>query len=256
MTQKDRRILLILELIKERPEYSGIIIPENEQKQKKLLRSLFNTREPNPVSDKFIELQNAYLLEEVRQRGIKTLSDLTPVRKGIYLWQGDITTLKIDSIVNAANKSLLGCFIPCHYCVDNIIHSISGVQLRLACNKIMAEQGYDEPPGKAKITPAFNLPCRYVIHTVGPIVSGKLTEKHCTQLAECYKSCLKLASENQLESIAFCCISTGEFHFPQKKAAEIAIQTVTNFVKTNNRIKVIFNVFKQKDYDIYKQILG
>ena len=256
MTQTDRRIILIKELIKEHPEYLDIVIPQNEPEQKKLLRSLFNIRRPKPVSNKFLELQNAYLQAEVRQKGITSLSDLTPIKKGIYLWQGDITTLKTDAIVNAANSGLLGCFIPCHSCIDNIIHSISGVQLRLECNKIMTEQGYDEPTGRAKITPAYNLPCSYILHTVGPFVSGQVTKTHCIQLAECYKSCLKLALEYHLKSIAFCCISTGEFHFPNKIAAEIAIQTVTDFLKTNSQIKVIFNVFKQKDYDIYKQLLG
>ena len=140
---------------------------------------------------------------------------------------------------------------------DNIIHSVSGIQLRLACDKIMKEQGYDEPTGKAKITPAYNLPCKYVLHTVGPIVSGRLTETHCTQLASCYRSCLELAAENGLKSIAFCCISTGEFHFPQKKAAEIAVRTVTDYLHTNTHIeKVVFNVFKQEDQIIYRQILG
>lgn len=170
---------------------------------------------------------------------------------------GDITTLKIDAIVNAANSALRGCFVPCHSCVDNVIHSASGIQLRLACDELMREQGYEEPTGSAKITPAYNLPCQYVLHTVGPVVSGPLTEKHCRQLADCYKSCLKLASENQLRSVAFCCISTGEFHFPQKEAAEIAVKTVSDYLQTDTQIeKVIFNVFKQEDYHIYKRLLG
>ena len=175
----------------------------------------------------------------------------------LVLWRGDITTLKIDAIVNAANSALRGCFVPCHSCVDNIIHSISGIQLRLACDKIMNEQGYEEPTGRAKITPAYNLPCNFVLHTVGPIVSGRLTETHCRQLADCYRSCLKLAVDQGLKGIAFCCISTGEFRFPQKKAAEIAVQTVIEFLQTDQQIeRVVFNVYKQQDYDIYKKILG
>ena len=146
--------------------------------------------------------------------------------------------------------------MPCHSCVDNIIYSVSGIQLRLACDELMKAQGYDEPTGKAKITPAFNLPCRYVLHTVGPIVHGQLTQQHCKQLSDCYWSCMELAVSNGLKSIAFCCISTGEFHFPQKKAAKIAVQTVSDFLQTKPQIeKVIFNVFKQEDFDIYKAIL-
>ena len=150
-----------------------------------------------------------------------------------------------------------GCFIPCHSCVDNIIHSVSGVQLRMACHKLMTEQGHAEPTGTAKITPAFNLPCKYVLHTVGPIVSGPLTETHCRQLAGCYQSCLELAASSQLKSLAFCCISTGEFHFPQQKAAEIAVNTVTRFLQNDTSIeRVVFNVFKQTDYEIYRTLLG
>lgn len=172
------------------------------------------------------------------------------------MWRGDITTLKIDAIVNAANSALRGCFVPCHSCIDNIIHTYAGVQLRLDCDTIMNEQGYEEPTGQAKITPAYNLPSRYVIHTVGPIVSGKLTKKHCRQLADCYCSCLGLAAENGLKSIAFCCISTGEFHFPQQKAAEIAVKTVREYLKQDTSIeRVVFNVFKPEDQEIYREIL-
>lgn len=204
-------------------------------------------------------MQDEYLSEEVKKKGITDSNTLpvSPINNRLVLWRGDITALKIDAIVNAANSALRGCFVPCHSCVDNIIHSVSGIRLRLACDELMTEQGYDEPTGKAKITPAFNLPCKYVLHTVGPIVSGILTKKHCEQLADCYKSCLKLAADNGLKSIAFCCISTGEFHFLQKKAAEIAVQTVTDFLQTDKRLeRVVFIVFKQEDYDIYKRLLG
>lgn len=258
MKQSQKRIYLIKELLSELPQYRNMEIPDNAQEQKRLLRSLMNIRSPRPIGNEFLKVQDEYLSEEVREKGIVDCGTLpvSPVNNRLVLWRGDITTLKADAIVNAANSALRGCFVPCHSCVDNIIHSVSGIQLRLACDELMTEQGYDEPTGKAKITPAFNLPCRYVLHTVGPIVSGVLTEKHCGQLADCYKSCLELAVDKGLKSVAFCCISTGEFHFPQKKAADIAVQTVTDFLRTDTRIeKVIFNVFKQEDYDIYKGIL-
>lgn len=258
MTHEEKRLYLIKELLSELPQYRNMEIPENTEEQKRLLRSLMNIRSPRPIGEEFLKVQDEYLSAEVKEKGI-TDSDTLPVSPAhsrLILWRGDITTLKVDAIVNAANSALRGCFVPCHSCVDNIIHSVSGIQLRLACDKLMTEQGYDEPTGKAKITPGFNLPCRYVLHTVGPIVHGPLTERHCRELADCYRSCMELAADNGLKSIAFCCISTGEFHFPQEKAAEIAVQTVTEHLRTDARIeKVIFNVFKQEDYEIYKTIL-
>lgn len=259
MTHKENREFLIKELLAELPQYREMQIPTDENEQKRLLRSLMNIRSPRPISDSFLALQDEYLSEEVAEKGItdSTLLPVSPLDNRLVLWRGDITTLKIDAIVNAANSALRGCFVPCHSCVDNIIHSVSGIQLRLTCDKIMNEQGYDEPTGRAKITPAYNLPCRYVLHTVGPIVSGLPTQTHKRQLADCYRSCLQLAADKGLKSIAFCCISTGEFHFPNDKAAEIAVQTVTEFLQTDTQIeKVVFNVFKQEDYDIYKRILG
>lgn len=258
MTHGEKRIYLIKELLSEIPQYRDLEIPDNVQEQKRLLRSLMNIRPPRPIGTEFLMVQDEYLGEEVAEKGI-TDSDTLPVSsvdKRLVLWRGDITTLKIDAIVNAANSALRGCFVPCHSCVDNIIHSVSGIQLRLTCDEMMKKQGYEEPTGRAKITPAFNLPCRYVLHTVGPIVSGALTKKHCAELADCYRSCLELASERGLKRIAFCCISTGEFHFPQKKAAEIAVRTVMDFLRGDAQIeKVVFNVFKQEDYDIYKEII-
>lgn len=259
MNHREKCEFLIKELLAEWHPDEAITIPTDENEQKRLLRSLMNIRPPRPISDRFLALQDEYLKEAVIAKGI-TDSDLLPVASinpRLVLWRGDITTLKIDAIVNAANSALRGCFIPCHSCVDNIIHSISGIQLRLACDKIMNEQGYDEPTGSAKITPAFNLPCRYVIHTVGPIISDQLNDIHRSQLASCYRSCLQLADDNGLKSIAFCCISTGEFHFPRKEAAEIAVQTVSDFLQTNTQIeKVVFNVFQPEDDNIYKGILG
>lgn len=259
MDQNERRQLLIRDLLNEDVRYRDMEIPKGEEDQKQLLRGLMNVRMPHPVSESFLQIQDEYLREEVAEKGIVDSSTLPVTQKDsrIVLWRGDITTLKVDAIVNAANSALRGCFAPCHSCIDNIIHSLSGVQLRLECDRIMRAQGHEEPTGSAKITPAYNLPCRFVIHTVGPIVSGILTQKHCRQLADCYRSCLELAAEEGLTSIAFCCISTGEFHFPQKKAAEIAVKTVTGFLNEDERIeRVIFNVFKQEDHEIYRKLLG
>lgn len=259
MTQTQRLEFMINYLLNESGQSDAVPVPDGDAERKRLLRSLMNIRPPRLIDIEFLRVQDAYLTEEVREKGITDSDTLpvSPVDNRLVLWRGDITTLKTDAIVNAANRTLRGCFIPCHSCVDNIIHSVSGIQLRLACDKLMTEQGHDEPTGKAKLTPAFNLPCRYVLHTVGPIVHGQLTEQHCRQLADCYESCMEqLAAKHGLKSIAFCCISTGEFHFPQKKAAEIAVQTVTAYLQKDTQIeKVIFNVFKQEDFDLYRAIL-
>lgn len=257
MTQAEKREYLISELLKESPEYAQMKIPTDEYEQKKLLRSLFNIRAPLPVSDEFIAVQDEYLREETRQKGVTDLNGLKPVEPDIYLWQGDITTLACDAIVNAANSEMLGCFCPCHGCIDNAIHTFAGVQLRLKCAEIMKNQGHREETGKAKITPAYNLPCKYVLHTVGPIISGVPARRDCELLASCYRSCLELAEQSGVKSIAFCCISTGEFRFPNGKAAEIAIETAKSFKQeTNSKIKVIFNVFKDMDFKIYRKLLG
>lgn len=257
MTQSERRLYLITELKKENRQYAELPVPSDTAEQKHLLRALFNVRMPKAASDEFLKIQDEYLREETFQKGVTDFATLTPIRPGVYLWQGDITTLKCDAIVNAANSALLGCFCPNHWCIDNAIHTFAGVQLRLACAELMAKQRHDEPTGQSKITPAFNLPCRYVLHTVGPIVGGRLTEKDCKLLRSCYRSCLKVADGNNLKSIAFCCISTGEFHFPNERAAEIAIQAVKDYKKeTKSGIKVIFDVWKNKDYEIYTRLLG
>lgn len=257
MTQAEKREYLITELLKERPEYADIFIPKDETEQKKLLRVLFNVRLPLPIGDYFLRVQDEYLQSEIAQKGITSIDDLDPIKPDIYLWQGDITTLKCDAIVNAANSQMLGCFCPNHGCIDNAIHTFSGVRLRLKCAEIMQKQGKNEETGKTKITPAYNLPCKYILHTVGPIVTGKLTAGDCELLRSCYRSCLTLADEYKLNSVAFCCISTGEFHFPNDKAAKIAIETVSEYKRlTNSKIKVIFNVFKNSDYEIYREYLG
>lgn len=212
---------------------------------------------PKPVNPEFLKVQDEYLQTVTAEKGITDIEDLTPLQEGIYLWQGDITTLRCDAIVNAANSQMLGCFCPCHGCIDNAIHTFSGVQLRMACADLMGKQGYEEPTGSAKITLAYNLPCRYVLHTVGPIIQGRLTKKDEELLASCYRSCMELAEKNHVKSIAFCCISTGEFHFPNKRAAQIAVETVKeNKRHTNSKMKVIFNVFKEIDWRIYRELLG
>lgn len=257
MTQNEKQVFLISKLLQENKEYAKFGMPQDDGGQKKLLRSLMNVREPSPISDEFLKVQDEYLKEELSKKGIVHISDLTPIEKDIYIWRGDITTLECDAIVNAANSGMTGCYGPCHMCIDNCIHTFSGIQLRNYCNDLMIEQGYPEPTGKAKITPAYNLPCKYVIHTVGPIVEGSLSQRHCDLLESCYKSCLKIAEENEVASIAFCCISTGVFHFPNEKAAQIALQTVRDYKqKTKSKIEVIFNVFSESDEQIYRKLFS
>ena len=256
MNQNERRIFLIQELLKENKRYEDMEIPQDFEEQRALLRALMNVRIAKNVDDEFIKVQDEYLKEEIKRKGIVDIDDLKPIKDGIYLWQGDITTLRCDAIVNAANSGMTGCYVPNHRCIDNCIHSFAGVQLRLECDEIMTKQGYGEPTGQAKITKSYNLPCKYIIHTVGPIINGKLTSEDCDLLESCYKSCLELAVKNNLESIAFCCISTGEFHFPNDKAAQIAVKTVEEFMKKETSLKkVIFNVFKDMDKEIYRKLL-
>lgn len=256
MTQESRRLYLIQALMKERAADAEIMIPEGEPQQKALLRSLFNQRMPAPAAKEFLEIQDAYLQEETARKGITDLSALKPLRNQIYLWRGDITALRCEVIVNAANAQLLGCFCPNHNCIDNQIHTFSGVQLRLACAGLMLRQGHAEKTGGAKLTPAFNLPCRYVLHTVGPMIRGRVTREDEKMLASCYRSCLALAAQNDIKSIAFCCISTGEYNFPHHLAATIAVNTVREYLRQKQSgIKVIFNVFKEIDDEIYKKLL-
>ena len=256
MNQNERRIFLIQELLKENKRYEDMEIPQDFEEQRELLRALMNVRIAKNVDDEFIKVQDEYLKEEIKRKGIVDIDDLKPIKDGIYLWQGDITTLRCDAIVNAANSGMTGCYVPNHRCIDNCIHSFAGVQLRLECDEIMTKQGYSEPTGQAKITNSYNLPCKYIIHTVGPIINGKLTSEDCDLLESCYKSCLELVVKNNLDSIAFCCISTGEFHFPNDKAAQIAVKTVEEFMKKETSLKkVIFNVFKDMDKEIYRKLL-
>ena len=257
MNQSERRMYLIKELLKEQPGYRDMEIPANADAQRRLLRSLMNVRMAAPVDDGFLQIQDAYLQEENRKKGFVTLADMEELQEDIYFWRGDITRLAVGAIVNAANSGMTGCYQPCHNCIDNCIHTYAGMQLRSFCSEMMVEQGYAEPTGQAKITLAYNMPCQYVIYTVGPIVQGKLTQKDQDLLRSCYQSCLDLAEEKGIESIAFCCISTGVFCFPNARAAEIAVETVKEHkAQTGSDIKVVFNVFKEEDEGIYRRLLG
>ena len=235
-----------------------IEIPENIEDKKKLFRSLCNIRPPNPISDDFLKIQDSYLTKE--NNIIIDSENILPInpKSKITLWQGDITQLKVDAIVNACNNQLLGCFIPLHNCIDNQIHSAAGIQLRLDCNEIMKKQGHPERNGDAKITPAYNLPSKYVIHTVGPQITSKVHKQDIIDLENCYISSLERCEEYNMKSIAFPCISTGVYSFPEVEAAKIATKTVEKYLNenTNTKIeKVIFNVFSNKSKEIYTNIL-
>ena len=244
---------MIQRLVDEKAQYRDLGIPDDEMEQKKLLRALMNVRPPRPVGADFLAVQDEYLREETAAKGITDIADLTPIEPGIYLWRGDITALRCGAIVNAANSGMTGCYIPGHNCIDNCIHTFAGVQLRLDCGSLMRAQGHPEPTGTAKLTAAYNLPCRYVLHTVGPIVEGAVTAEDERLLAACYRSCLDLARAHAIESVAFCCISTGVFRFPKDRAARIAVDTVR---RQRGEIEVIFNVHSQENYDIYRRLLG
>ena len=231
-------------------------LPATRAEKDWLFRALRNIWEPRELPEAYWALQDQYLREILAEKGVTRLSDLEEADNQIYLWQGDITTLEVDAIVNAANSQMLGCFIPHHACIDNAIHSQAGLQLRLACQHLMAEQSYPEPTGQAKLTRGFNLPASYVIHTVGPIIEGQVSQADQDLLVSSYQSCLELAAEKGLKSLALCCISTGEFHFPNQLAAKLALETVRRFLKNHPQIKVIFNVFKDQDLVIYQDLLG
>ena len=253
MDQEGRRVYLIDYLLKE--SGADYTVPKETEAQKRLLRSLLNVRPPKSASAEFLKVQDEYLKEEIARKGITDVKDLN-FKGDFAVWRGDITTLRVDAIVNAANSELLGCFQPLHYCIDNAIHTFSGVHLRQKCYEIMLEQGHAERTGAAKITKAYNLPSEYILHTVGPIVNGKITTKDEKELASCYRSCLELAREYKLKSIAFCCISTGVFGFPQRPAAEVALNAVKRFKEDcGSNIKVVFNVFTEKDSEIYNEMV-
>lgn len=259
MNQQERCLWLIRALLDEMPQYWDTPIPALPDQRWRLLRSLMNVRPPIPATKEFLPVQDAYLKQMTLEKGIVDAASLPANAKDerLILWQGDITTLQCDAIVNAANSQMLGCFSPCHGCIDNIIHTMAGVQLRLACHEIMQKQGHEEPTGQAKITPGFNLPAKFVLHTVGPIIDDEVTAEDEALLASCYQSCLELAAQKSLQSIAFCCISTGVFRFPPERAAEIAVQTVRDFLEAPGSLqRVIFNVFKDSDRIIYQHLLS
>ena len=255
-TLLEKRIYLIKYLLEESGD-NDVAIPESEFEQRKLLRGLFNVRPPKEISKEFMSIQDEYLQEVIKEKGITDYKSLKQIEKDIYLWKGDITTIKCDAIVNAANSGMTGCYIPNHNCIDNCIHTYAGVELRNECNKIMLEQGHEEETGQAKITKGYNLPAKYVIHTVGPIINGSVTDEDTELLKSCYISSLRIAEDCKLKSIAFCSISTGVFAFSKNEAAKIAVKTIRDYKKENNSdIKVIFNVFTDEDYKIYRELLG
>jgi O-acetyl-ADP-ribose deacetylase (regulator of RNase III) len=249
-------------LVEERTEYRKLNIPSNLVGKRQLMRSLLNIRQVREVSIDFLKAQDAELKKQVNEKGIIEVNQCltSPIDNRLGLWQGDITRLKADAIVNAANSQMLGCFVPLHSCIDNAIHSAAGIQLRMDCNEIMRTQGFAEPTGSAKITSGYNLPSKFVIHTVGPIIGkGGVTHKEESLLGDCYRSCLLLAEKNNLKSIAFCCISTGEYRFPNQCAAKIAVRTVREYFDTVPATGieiVVFNVFRDLDYSIYNKLLS
>ena len=256
LTEEEKSVIcdeMLGDLLEERNEIAAFSYPYKIKRD--LIWGYLNERMPNPVTPRFLEIQDRLFRAETLERGIVNVSAFE-YKEGIALWQGDITRLDADAIVNAANSSLLGCFIPHHKCIDNVIHSRAGVQLRLDCSRIMGMQGEPEPAGCAKITLGYNLPAKYVIHTVGPMVGVKPTETDARTLRNCYVSCLNLAREMNLKSIAFCCISTGVFGYPNDEAAEIAVGAIRNWLlETGYDIKVVFDVFLDKDRAIYADIL-
>ena len=259
MTQQERLRYLVEGLVAEYKEKHNehIDIPMNEEEQFNLFRALCNIRPAGSMPAEWMKVQDEYLNVLAHEKGIVTINDMEERAPQIYLWQGDITRLSVDAIVNAANNQLLGCFAPNHRCIDNAIHTFAGIELRMACSRMIEYMDMPEKTGVARKTYGFNLPAKHVIHTVGPIIYDSLTDIEREQLASCYRSCLELAHAYSLQSIAFCCISTGEFRFPNEDAAQIAIDTVRTYLKeTNSKIQVVFNVFKDIDYDIYDKLLG
>ncbi len=257
MNQAERRIWLIRALLDERQDGRTIAVPARASEQRDLLRALMNVRPPEALADEKLNIQDAYLQKRLLERGGATDAGTLPYRNRVAIWRGDITLLKADAIVNAANSQMLGCFVPGHRCIDNAIHTYAGMQLRLACAGLMCKQGHEEPTAHVKVTPAFNLPSNYVFHTVGPIVPGhKPGSREELLLRRCYTSCLKEATHQGLGTLAFCCISTGVFGYPQEAAARVAIDAVRHHLDHNDPdLKVIFNVFLASDEAIYCNLL-
>ena len=272
-TQDERLDQLISDFKAESAEYRNLSVPDDREGKRRILRSLMNVRMPRKTAERTLRIQDEYLTERAAERGVVQLEDIPtlaeaygielPFADKLSLWQGDITRLAVDAIVNAANSQMLGCFIPMHSCIDNCIHSFAGVQLRAECKEKMDElrarygSDYEQPTAVPMLTDAYNLPAKKVIHIVGPIVEGRLTEEHKRQLAACYRNTLELCAANSLRTVAFCCISTGVFHFPAERAAEIAVQTVTEWLsgRPGAMDRVIFNVFSDRSRAIYEQNL-
>ena len=256
LTEEEKSVIcdeMLGDLLEERNEIAAFSYPYKIKRD--LIWGYLNERMPNPVTPRFLEIQDRLFRAETLERGIVNVSAFE-YKEGIALWQGDITRLDADAIVNAANSSLLGCFIPHHKCIDNVIHSCAGVQVRLDCSKIMGAQGEPEPSGCAKITRAYNLPSKYILHTVGPMVGVRVTDEDRRVLRNCYLSCLNLAREMGLHTVAFCCISTGIFGFPSDEAAAIAVGAVKNWLlESGYDMRVIFDVFLDKDLAIYRDVL-
>lgn len=246
MNQKEREEYLIDHLLMERHQKT-----DKKDYGFELYRALVNVRKPMPIDEEYLKIEDEYLQELLQKKKIVEIKS----DQRIVLWQGDITRLKADAIVNAANEQMLGCFVANHHCIDNAVHTFAGVRLRLTCEELMKKQGYLEPVGQVKVTPAYNLPSQYVFHTVGPVVSSALTKRHEELLRMCYLNCLKKADEMHLDSLAFCCISTGVFRFPHEKAAVIAVDTVRKYLSSSQLKQVIFNVFKDEDREIYEKLL-
>ena len=272
--QEERLDYLLNQLKEDLKEYSSLELPESYDEKRKTLQTFMNIRMPRKISEEILLVQDKFLKQEVKEKGIVTLKQIPTIKQQygsihpfanrISIWQGDITRLRVGAIVNAASPQMLGCFIPCHNCIDNVIHSTAGMQLRQECYEIMEQKrvqygkNYEEPVGEAIVTKAYNLPCKYIIHTVGPMVKRKLDSKLCEDLESCYRNVLLCAMEHNIRSIAFCCISTGEFRFPREVAANIAVETVSSFLEKNKEHfdRIVFNVFKDWDMELYRNRLA
>ena len=263
MTQAQRLDFLVEAFKADSEQYRNLQTPRDTEGKRRILRSLMNIRMPKRMDDSVLSVQDEYLKARIRENGIVELSDIPVIRDGLSIWQGDITRLAVDAIVNAANSQMLGCFVPMHTCIDNCIHTFAGVQLRAECSRQMTMlrerygMDYEQPTAVPMLTDAYNLPAKKIVHIVGPIVDYRLTPKLEDDLAACYRNTLNLCEQNNLRSIAFCCISTGVFRFPNQRAAEIAVEAVTEWMKEHpNAVdRVIFNVFKDEDKQIYEKLV-
>lgn len=263
MTQEQRLDTLVEAFKADSVQYKDLQTPADTEGKRRILRSLMNIRMPKKLDDSILTVQDEYLRERVLENGIVTLSEIPVIRNGMSIWQGDITRLAVDAIVNAANSQMLGCFVPMHTCIDNCIHTFAGVQLRAECSRQMNQlrikygKDYEQPTAVPMLTDAYNLPAKKVIHIVGPIVQYELTPELEMDLSDCYLNTLDMCLDNNLKSVAFCCISTGVFHFPNKRAAEIAVSTVDSWLSQHPGAieRVIFNVFKDEDKKNYEELI-